>query len=361
MRPAALCLTFVLALACVACGAPPSPGTPKPEAPPSEAAVLVHTDEGVQLSIADFETGRLMPIGPAGGATRQPVWSPDGASLAYRVADQLFVHAVGTSAVDLAVINEVNVDAMHSYVFSPDGKQLAVALRSSVIVVAADGRGRRVLATFPDQRVADLVWADGEDEIFALVTAPSPSNKTSVVRLRSTGEEGATQAIDGISRFLGWRSQGRVLLALQSSGGDGVVQLGRSGDPTQLAGSVPADLHVVDYLAATDELVLAQDGEDAGPVALYRGPALGGAPPQRWLAAYPALDGLQLSADGAWALFIDRVTEPPGTPTGAPAGSVVRVPLTARYGGLAAQVVLEATPTRAFSDAVPRPAEAQAL
>jgi hypothetical protein len=55
------------------------------------AAVISHEEAGDRLYIVDLTSGRLQPISPEGKAPHQPIWSPDGKSLAYRIDDRLYV------------------------------------------------------------------------------------------------------------------------------------------------------------------------------------------------------------------------------------------------------------------------------
>jgi hypothetical protein len=311
-------------------------GAARPAGPPTSASVIAHGEEGAQLGIADFATGRLEPVGPAGGAARQAVWSPDGARLAYRVADRLFVHTPGAAA-DALLAEGVELGA-HAYAFSPDGARVAVALRGAAVTVAADGAGApRSLGAFPGRRVGELAWAPDGGSVVLLVEPVPPANaatsEAAIVRVPAAGGAGSARPANGISRFLGWR--GADLLAVRTDGTRQALAVVSEAGIAEV--QIPAEQRIVEYLAAPDELVLALAGED-NDVALSRMPAHTGAEPRRWLADLPAIGEVCTSADGRWALVID-------------AGRVLRT----RTNTASTEVVLAATPARSYSAACPRP------
>jgi hypothetical protein len=119
---------------------------------------------------------------------------------------------------------------------------------------------------------------------------------------------------------------------------------GRSPSPIALSPYEGEDLSVVAYAQAPDLFVLAVGGDPDDETRLRIASPGGAIMP--WLAMRPGLSDLALTADGTWALFVDRATggERPG-------GSVYVV----RVGDNDARVVLSASAARSFSAPVPRP------
>ncbi len=64
---------WITACAIAACAA--APPMPSAALPPAGAAVIAHEETGDRLYVADFAGGKLRPVGPAGEAPHQPVWS----------------------------------------------------------------------------------------------------------------------------------------------------------------------------------------------------------------------------------------------------------------------------------------------
>lgn len=341
----ALSCTLGATIACHPAPAPPAAAA----APPRAAALFVHDDAGYRLCVADFATGALEPIGPEREVADQPVWSPDGTRLAYRVGERVFVHSAG-GARDAAIAGSADLEAVHPYAFSPDGRRLAIAQRGSVAVAAVDPGAADIvpapLATYADRRVSDLRWSPDGATLVALVRDDASPASARLAWLPASGAPAQLGDAGGVNRLLGWRAG--ALLAVEARDGHErmitVAAPGAAASPIALSSPAGEDLSVLDYAAGADRIVLAAGGDPDDDAALRLAPP--GGRPVPWLAAFPRLGQIALSADGAWAVFVDRATggERPG-------GSVFVV----RVGSNDARRVLPASAARAFSAPAPRP------
>jgi dipeptidyl aminopeptidase/acylaminoacyl peptidase len=328
----------------------PAPAPPRASAaPPSAAAVFVHDEAGYGLHLADLVTGALVPIGPEREAADQPVWSPDGTRLAYRVGERVFVHSVG-AARDATVAGSVDLEAARPYAFSVDGRRLAIAQRGGVAIAAITHGAADIapapLATYPDQRVSDLRWSPSGATLVALLRAASSGAPARLAWISTTG--GATQLDDAGNaiRLLGWHD-GALLVVEVHDGRERVVSVAAPGAaPSSIALSPPAgeDLSVIDYAAAPDRIILAAAGDPDDDTALRLAPPGGRAVP--WLTTFPRLSQIELNVEGTWAAFVDRTTG-----GDRPGGSVFVV----RVGANDARLVLAASAARSFSAPTPRP------
>lgn len=345
-RTAILTLSWV---ACTACHPAPSPAARAPAPEPTAVAVVMYDDAGARLYIADLGRAGLTPIGPDGEAAHQPVWSPDGTRLAYRVGDRLLVHTEGASP-DPAIADGIEIETRVPCAFSPDGRRLAIVLAGGVSV-ATIGPGAAIsppapLASFPGRKIGDLQWSPDGGTLVALVTDPAPSDAAQLAWIPMTGAARLDDA-RGTSRLLGWRTGGELLTVETSDSRQAIAtapaRSPRAAPPFRLPAG--ENLFVLDHAREPDRLVLARGGEDTGDDAtVVLAPPAGA--PVRWLASHPRLTDLQLTPDGTWAVFVDRATggERPG-------GSVYIV----RVGSDDARLVLPASAARSFSAPVPRP------
>jgi hypothetical protein len=354
----------MLALACAAgIGCHPAPTAPVRAAapPPTAAAVFVYDDAGYRLHVADFARAQLTPIGPEGEVAHQPVWSPDGARLAYRVGDQLLVHTAGAPR-DVAVAAGLELGTARPCAFSPDGRRLAVALRGGLAVAAippgsAEPAQAALLASYPDRQVRDLRWSPDGATLVALVGGVSGDAELAWIPMPPvtpvtpmTGDAARVIEARGAIRLLGWRPGGELLVVEALDGRERVIRAPAPGQPDRAPLPVaPAaghgdELSVLDYAERPDRVLLAPGGDPDDDTAVLLASPGGAAVP--WLAAYPQLSDLQVSADGTWAVFVDRATggERPG-------GSVYVV----RVGSEDARLVLAASAARSFAAPVPRP------
>jgi hypothetical protein len=315
--------------------------------PPAAIAVVVYDDDGYRLHVADLEHARLTPVGPEREAAHQPVWSPEGARLAYRVGDQLLVHTDGAPR-DAALTDRVEREIARPCAFSPDSRRLAIALRGGV-AIAAIGPGAGDLgpatqvASYPDRPVRDLRWTpDGA----ALVVLVGASAAAQLVWIPATGGVGRVVDAPDTSRVLGWRG-GALLTVETTEGRERVVSRpapGSAPSPVALAPYGGDELVVLDYAEAVDRVLLVPSGDPDDDTRVLLASPGGATVP--WLAAYPRLSDLRLTAGGAWATFVDRASggERPG-------GDVYVV----QVGSEAPRLVLPASPARSFSAPVPRP------
>jgi dipeptidyl aminopeptidase/acylaminoacyl peptidase len=325
-------------------------------AAPTAVAVVVYEDAGYRLHVADLSRAQLTPIGPEREVAHQPVWSPDGTQLAYRVGDELLVHRDGAPR-DATVAAGVELEAARACAFSPDGRGLAIALRGGLAVAAitpgtAEIAPAAPLASYPGHQIRDLRWSPDGATLVALVGAASdaatPRDAARLAWIPMTGGAARIVEAPGTVRLLGWRS-GRELLTVETSEGrERVVSTPAPGKPggapIALAPDDGSELSVLDYAEGPDRVLLVRAGDPDDDTTLLLASPGGATVP--WLAAHPRLSELQLTSDGTWAVFIDRASggERPG-------GSVYVV----RVGSEDARLVLPASPARSFSAPVPRP------
>lgn len=329
---------WITACAIAACAAAP----PRPSAalPPAGAAVIAHEETGDRLYVADFAGGKLRPVGPAGEAPHQPVWSLDGTHLAWRAGNRLWLHTEGGD--DAAVVDGVEIETQRPCAFSPDGRLLAVAGAGGAVLLASEHGEPRPLLARPGVRVGDLIWLPDGGTLAVLFWAPG---RAEVVQVAIADGAAKSQRTDDVSRLLGFRPDGGLLVLRSAEGREQLAVLGPAGlSPLR---SLPEGQSVIDYAAAGDRLLLAASGEDSGDDAAVFLAAAGGAPPRRWLASHPQLVDLRLSRDGRWALFVDRAVGAEGRP----GGSVFLVAV----GSASAKSVLPASGARSFSEPTPRP------
>jgi hypothetical protein len=290
--------------------------------PPAGAVVAGHDDSGQRLYVADFATGRLQLIGPG----QQPVWSPDGLRLAYRIGDRLWLHR--GAAPDEPISDGLELETQRPCAFSPRGRTLAVALHGGVLQI-----GSKRLPARPGLRISDLLWSPGGEALEVLFSAPGrPGHSIAeVIRVELSGRVTQTQRLDDVARFLGWRPNGDLLVLQSGDGHDAAAVLSPAG--LRLFPAVAEEVFILDYARVSDRLLLAREGE------LFLS-SLDGSRRSAWVAA----SDVRLAADGDFALLVKAAD-------GRVGGSIVL----SKTGSKAGRSVLSATPARTFSDPVPRP------
>ena len=327
---------------------------------PQRFAVVEHTAEGARVVLVDLGTGRKHPLPETDGEPHQPTWSPDGRDLLYRVADTLFWYRETVDSF-LPALTRLNPQPATPYAFSPDGGMIAASLLEGVALIRTTdlsaGRTGGLRVPMPAGcRVADLAWSPIGDPVVSLCY-PSPGTEATEVLEIPIGSPagadahpGATRRYlgDGLTRLLGWqRETGSLLLVRSGEVEEIVALLSGTGHPRSVA-KLPAGAFVLAYLPSSNQVIVAHAVEDeADPATLDMMP-LGDGSPRRWLTNFPRLSDLSVTAQGTWAMFVDRMRPE----LGGTGGDVYLVPV----GEATAQLVLRAKPgTVSYSAPVAAP------
>ncbi len=341
-RPAtaliAVCVAIGSYAGVLASAAPPSAATR-----PLEAAVLVH--DGQRLALADLQTGALRSVSEEGVAAREPVWSPTGARLSYRIEDRLRVHVDGIMA-DRPLFEVPGLKEASPYVYSPDEKWIAVTLQDGVALVAlpADPRGatprQAQRVPLPACGVPDLFWSPDAKSLRALCF-----QTRSIVRIAVDTLATSAQPAKGVLRMIGWSSDGALIVATRRGAGEEPALLMPSGSLRRLHAVEPGEF-ILAALPGPGQILLVTSNEgDFGYPTVLRlvGPTPKSSRP--WLRGFGSIGEFNFTSDGWWALFVKLL--------GADrrGGDVYLV----ATGSDKATQVLAATPEMSYSSPMPRP------
>lgn len=148
MRPDGTHLKLIAAVA----------GAQDPQWSPDGREIAFQANNGIYTVNADGT--QVTQIAAAGGLAGEPAWSPDGTTLLYVKSS---VNPDGVEVTQLWTINANGSDNRRIYqglspggrwplaFWSPDGKQIAVAPNSGVVVMNADGTGVRLVGESANQ------------------------------------------------------------------------------------------------------------------------------------------------------------------------------------------------------------------
>ncbi len=160
----------VAALAAVVSAAPPPPSPPNPE--------IVYVERGAttKIIVMNSDGSNKTVVHSESGFATEPVWSPDGAAIAYTVSGVgLFRLERATGAVTMLLTNAQCGQSCWNPRFSPSGTRIAVidgglsALR--VLSVSSTGGPTQVLyAGTPGTPLYDVAWSSDETRIAVVET-----------------------------------------------------------------------------------------------------------------------------------------------------------------------------------------------
>ena len=148
-------------------------------------------------------------------------WSPDGSWIAFReatgpTARLVVVRADGTEPE--AVVTSDDVDGLHAFSWSPDGRQLVTYQRSEVVIAGRGLDPRRI--SLDGEQAVDPSWSpDGRSITYQVLHPPSKVRDLKVFDVASGSSRVLTQVGDCPPAH--WSPDSTVLLAWQ----DGCVDL----------------------------------------------------------------------------------------------------------------------------------------
>jgi Tol biopolymer transport system component len=186
----------------------------------SGAAILVRTDG----------TGRQDSPTPIGIMEwwHAANWSPDSTRLAY-ASDDRFPHPAEIQVLDMnsgaTTLVYTQTENILVPAWSPDGKTIAVLMRTSSELVILESSTKRILSRFDFlsrwKEVFGLFWSPGNDRIAVLLDPFG--RQVGVVRL--PGGEITELADEKVSSVLGWTKDGKSLLVLETEGNQEVIRM----------------------------------------------------------------------------------------------------------------------------------------
>jgi len=318
--------------------------SPSDSSRPAEAAVFVHEEGPGRLAIADLKTQALRFVVDNGVASYEPVWSPTGGRLSYRIEDQLRLHVDGV-AEDRPFIQVPGFKTNEPYAYSPDEKWVAAPVSDAVALVPLPPDPRAPIPASV-QRVPlagcgqpGLLWSTDGKFLLALCT-PGGGQPAYIARIAPDTRKSAKQPAGEAGQLLGWRGDGGLLVA----GGGGISVLSAEGK-LRLLYEVGDNDSVLALLRGPGQALLVQGNEDSGYPTVLRlvGPKPMSSHP--WLRGFGRTAGFSFAPDGWWAVFVQLLG---GDREG---GDVYVV----APGSEQAVKVLAATPERSYSSPVVRP------
>jgi Tol biopolymer transport system component len=135
-------------------------------------------------------------------------WSPDGARVAFVVADTIFVYSTADTAARRVAVHTAEYAGLHSPAWSPDGRRLAYVngnsawlssgnvFASSIWIVDAEGGASRQIAGEGFLNVSPT-WIDARHLLF--VSNRDGPRGVYVVEVGPQGRRGAPRAIPGVA------------------------------------------------------------------------------------------------------------------------------------------------------------------
>jgi hypothetical protein len=268
----------------------------------------------IVLNVSSKESRRSQPLPES---VSRLAFSPGASHLVYIDSARLMAYDHRSGAID-RLATAVLSHAYASYAFSPNGRALAVAERDGLKIVPADA----LPAVEPQRRYpwpvqcefVDMKWLPDRAALAILCLVTPARRAYSLFLLDATsqtwGEHPASAS--GPKRLLGWRLAQDELVAVRArdDGEDEAIAIAANGDVRPFRTPAPEDEpspeSVLAFLAAPDRVVTAAPGEDQGDAAALSLVGPGPNDMQNWLTMYPRLTSLNFSADGSWAVFVNR-------------------------------------------------------
>lgn len=344
MTPAMSAIAACFGMATYAAGRSSAAAAAGPR--PAEAALFAYDEQ--RLAIVEFRTGALRFVSEPDAFAHEPVWSPTGARLSYRIDEQLMVHVDGVSP-DRPFFAAPGFRADRPYVYSPDEKWIAASLPDGVALLRLPANTRAPVpgesrqTPLPGCGIPDLLATPDGTKVLALC-APG-GQKRVIVGIDVETQATSTQPADGVVRMLGWQRDGTLLVAAaHATTGEEPATLSPSGKLHRLH-VVEDGEFIVAALRDPGQIVLAMGNEgDIGPTILrLAGPTRDSSMP--WLREFGSIDDINFTRDGSWALFVKPVR-------GGRQGGDVYLAAT---GSEQATRVLASTADRSYASPVPRP------
>jgi hypothetical protein len=301
----------VVALACLAASrglaAEAGPATPPdwPPGAPVAAAVLVRHGAQSRLALADLAHGSYRELASADEAT-VPVWSADGARLAFRAAKVLYTVAADQGE-PVRVRDGLGTAerAPGGYALSPNGSLLAVATPRTLEIYAT-ATAEPVAKLAGDLVLSHLAWS-ANDRLAACRWngRRDASSRQSLALFDVRGGSLTAQPIKGSMdgcEILGLRQDHYVVKRRDADLIEEVVAVAMDGSSRRLR-RLPADVYAQAYLAGPDAIVAAAGADDEGDATRLKLYALAGKSHAAWLRRFRHVIDLQPDVGGDFVLL----------------------------------------------------------
>lgn len=297
---------------------PPSP-TPA-QAPqvhqPSWVAAVEHGDEHstlIEINLAGKDVHRSDPVA---GAAGRLTYAPGAGTLLYVTGSTLWAHQRASGKTQL-LFKDVLTDAYSAYLFSPNGRALAVATEKGLVVVPSEAlpavHQQRQYSWPSDCTFADMIWMPNRASLAVLCYSETPRREYRLFNVDLSSSAWALHPAKSakVKQLLGWRAND-VLVARRTArpGQDEAVLILPSGEIQAFhhpeEDEEPASDVILAYSPAVDRLITTAPSEDQGdPVSLSLiGPAA--ADVHGWLESFTRATDIAFSPDRRWAVFVNR-------------------------------------------------------
>ena len=238
-----------------------------------------------------------------------PVFSPDGSQLAFRVESKLCVRDLA-AGVTRIVDHQIDDLMPSSRSYSPDGRWLALIGDAGLTLMQAHGDNNAGIKAFPapsGYNPTDLLWTGDSHRLLVLAKQKSGKQRKLLRFDPAAGRMLSEHQVDGV-RLLGWRAQdGSLLLSRSGAEGDEAGRLGEADEFISLRppGEASAEYYV-EYIPATDQILFSPGADDASDhTVLYLAP-LGHGEESRWLEPFRRISSIRFTRGGGWAVFCDQ-------------------------------------------------------
>ena len=165
---------------------------PAPSPDGKTLAFFSRTARGTKIHLLDLQTPRAWPrfFAPGSDTERDPVWSPDGRSIAFTRAGDVWIQPITGGAARRLVASAY--PPVSSPVWSPDGSRIAVTASQSgfsQIAVVNVGTGAIVPITYASRENTSPAWStDGRTLVFTVSDGLGLSTQIAAAAADGSGE-----------------------------------------------------------------------------------------------------------------------------------------------------------------------------